>query len=345
MTTPPSKDRPSGTPPAGGSPAARPAGGSPSGTPPAAGSPAARPTGAVPAGSRPVGGQPSGAKPGSRPPAASPGGRKTAGGPPGDNRAIGSRPVGAAPSKSTGRVGRGPALRRPDQRRVSNRRPIAIAVGIGAAVLVLVGAFVLLNRPAPSAAASPAPSGAAVACPTSPPPPFSATDAATVTFQTAKGDITIAVKGDLAPNATANFVSLAACGFYDGVVFHRLVPGFVIQGGDGQYGRLPNVDAAKVGQGGPGYTISDDPVTTTYHRGTVAMARTSAPNSQGSQFFVVLSDSAAQALAAVNTYAIVGEVTGGMDAVDAIAAMPNSGSPNNAAKQPLPIIKATVARP
>lgn len=174
---------------------------------------------------------------------------------------------------------------------------------------------------------------------------MAASDTATVTFATAKGDIVIKVTGSLAPHATGNFVALAACGFYDGVVFHRLVPGFVIQGGDGQYGRAPNVDAAQIGTGGPGYTITDDPVTTQYKRGTVAMARTSQPNSQGSQFFIVLSDQAASALAAVNTYAIVGEVTSGMDAVDAIGAMPNSGEPDNAALSPLPITKASVARP
>jgi cyclophilin family peptidyl-prolyl cis-trans isomerase len=202
---------------------------------------------------------------------------------------------------------------------------------------------------APAASASPATSAAvgtgSTGCPTSAPAPMAAADTATVTFATAKGSIVIKVTGSLAPNATGNFVALAACGFYNGVVFHRLVPGFVIQGGDGQFGRAPNVDAAHVGGGGPGYTITDDPVTTPYRRGTVAMARTSKPNSQGSQFFIVLDDKAAGALAAANTYAIMGEVTSGMDAVDTIGAMPNSGEPNNAALDPLPITKATVTRP
>jgi len=175
---------------------------------------------------------------------------------------------------------------------------------------------------------------------------MAAADTATVTLATAKGNIVIKVTGSLAPNATGNFVALAACGFYDDVVFHRLVPGFVIQGGDGQYGRAPNVDAAHVGGGGPGYTITDDPVTTPYRRGIVAMARTSKPNSQGSQFFIVLKDEAGSALAAVNTYAILGEVTSGMDVVDAIGAMPNKGeSAGNAALDPLPITNATVTRP
>ena len=204
----------------------------------------------------------------------------------------------------------------------------------------------------PAASSSPAASTAAstgtgpTGCPTKAPAPMAAADTATVTLATAKGNIVIKITGSLAPNATGNFVALAACGFYDGVVFHRLVPGFVIQGGDGQYGRAPNVDAARVGGGGPGYTITDDPVTTPYRRGTVAMARTSKPNSQGSQFLIVLDDKAAGALAQANTYAIMGEVTSGMDAVDAIAAMPNAGeAAGNAALDPLPITKATVTRP
>jgi len=229
----------------------------------------------------------------------------------------------------------------------SLRRPVALA-GV---VALLLGACSGGATSVPSHAPSPATSAAAstgtgsTGCPTSAPAPMAAADTATVTFATAKGDIVIKVTGSLAPNATGNFVALAACGFYDGVVFHRLVPGFVIQGGDGQFGRAPNVDATQVGRGGPGYTITDDPVTTPYKRGTVAMARSSLPNSEGSQFFIVLDDQAAGALAAANTYAIMGQVTSGMDAVDAIGAMPNSGEPDNAALVPLPITKAAVTRP
>jgi len=203
----------------------------------------------------------------------------------------------------------------------SLRRPVALA---GAAVLLL-GACSGSATPTPAASAVASTGAGSTGCPTSAPAPMTAADTATVTLATEKGSIVIKVTGSLAPNATGNFVALAACGFYDGVVFHRLVPGFVIQGGDGQYGRAPNVDAAHVGTGGPGYSITDDPVTTPYKRGTVAMARSSKPNSQGSQFFIVLSDGAAGALSAANTYAIIGEVTSGMDAVDAIGAMPNSG--------------------
>lgn len=245
-------------------------------------------------------------------------------------------------------------------------RPGRRAALLGALALLL-GACSSSATPAPasappSAAASPSsiavalPSGStgpvastgagSTGCPTSAPAPMAAGNTATVTLATSKGNIVIKVTGSLAPNATGNFVALASCGFYDGVVFHRLVPGFVIQGGDGQYGRAPNADTAQVGTGGPGYTITDDPVTTPYRRGTVAMARVpNQPNSEGSQFFIVLADGAAPALASANNYAIMGEVTSGMDVVDAIAAMPNSGEPANAALDPLPITKATVTRP
>jgi cyclophilin family peptidyl-prolyl cis-trans isomerase len=189
------------------------------------------------------------------------------------------------------------------------------------------------------------PGGIPAGCPTSAPAPLG-DETVQVTLETEKGQIVIDVTGSLAPNATGNFVALAECGFYDGVVFHRLVPGFVIQGGDGQYGRKPDVDPGLVGTGGPPYRIVDDPVTTPYGRGTVAMARTREPNSQGSQFFIVLDDGARGSLESANTYAILGAVSAGMDVVDAIAAMPNSGpDTGNAALEPIAITKATVARP
>jgi peptidyl-prolyl cis-trans isomerase B (cyclophilin B) len=192
---------------------------------------------------------------------------------------------------------------------------------------------------APSTAPASA-SPAAAGCPTSQPPALPAGETRTVTIKTDKGDIVIKVTADLSPIATGNFVALAQCGWYDGVVFHRIVPGFVIQGGDGQYGRSPNVDPNQVGTGGPPYTIYDEPVTAKYHRGTVAMARTSQPNSVGSQFFIVLDDAAAQSLAATgyNNYQIIGEVTSGMDAVDAIAA-----AANNVEIPPNPIVMTDVS--
>jgi cyclophilin family peptidyl-prolyl cis-trans isomerase len=144
----------------------------------------------------------------------------------------------------------------------------------------------------------------------------------------------IKVEGKLAPIATANFVALAGCGFYNNVVFHRLVPEFVIQGGD----------PTGTGGGGPGYTISDEPVVGDYTRGTVAMARTQAPHSQGSQFFICLDDLTGN-LDKAGGYVILGHVTAGMDVVDTIAAEPNSGSPSNRALNPEPMTSVTVATP
>ena len=131
------------------------------------------------------------------------------------------------------------------------------------------------------------------------------------------------------------------CGYYDNVVFHRVSPGFVIQGGDGMFGRSPDVYPDLVGSGGVPYTIKDEPVTQTYHRGTVAMARTKQPNSVNSQFFIVTDDGARSALASVNTYQIIGEVTSGMDAVDKIAAAADAEAPTN----PVAMTKVTVANP
>ena len=159
--------------------------------------------------------------------------------------------------------------------------------------------------------ASLAPSGAA--CPTSQPAALPAGESRTVTIETALGSIVLELEADLSPIAVGNFVALAECGYYDGVVFHRtasLQDGtpFVIQGGD----------PTGSGSGGPGYTIQDEVVTTAYGRGVVAMARTDAPNSVGSQFFIVLEDSVASILASYNTYQIIGRVTTGMEVADAI---------------------------
>jgi cyclophilin family peptidyl-prolyl cis-trans isomerase len=181
--------------------------------------------------------------------------------------------------------------------------------------------------PSPSPAASAAASGAQSDCPTSQPEPLGKGQTRHVTLDTRLGQIVIAVKADLSPIAAGNFVALAGCGFYDGTVFHRVVPDFVIQGG----GR-PD---------GPGYTIQDEPVTTTYHRSTVAMARTDQPNSVDSQFFIVLSDAATPALARYNTYQIIGEVTSGMNTVDAIAASADQENPTD----PIEIKTATVTTP
>jgi cyclophilin family peptidyl-prolyl cis-trans isomerase len=191
--------------------------------------------------------------------------------------------------------------------------------------------------PVPSAAPSAGASAATGACPASQPPALAKGETRTVTIETAKGTIAIKVEADLSPIAAGNFVALASCGFYDGVVFHRVATlqdgtPFVIQGGD----------PTGTGTGGPGYAIQDEPVTATYKRGTVAMARTSAPNSVGSQFFIVLDDKDEPILASANTYQIIGSVSSGMDAVDAIyAAAGGQELPAN----PVAMTKVTVSNP
>ena len=221
-------------------------------------------------------------------------------------------------------------------------RPFRLAMA-AALIATLLLACTTSATPKPASGAGGA--GSIAGCPTAAPAKAAAGTSSTATIETSKGNIVIKLEADLGPAAVGNFVALAKCGYYDGVVFHRLVPGFVIQGGDGQYGRKASLSASKVGAGGPGYTIEDDPVTAKYGRGVVAMARTSQPHSEGSQFFIVLSDSAIQALASANTYAIMGHVTSGMEVVDAIAAMPNSGGDANAAVDPLPMTKVTITTP
>jgi cyclophilin family peptidyl-prolyl cis-trans isomerase len=182
-----------------------------------------------------------------------------------------------------------------------------------------------------AAVPSPAPSTDRSACPSAQPAAAPAGQSELVTIETPKGTMEITVVNDLSPIAAGNFVALASCGYYDGVVFHRVVPNFVIQGGD----------PTGTGTGGPGYTIQDEPVTTTYSRATVAMARTADPNSVGSQFFIVLSDDAREALQSANTYQIVGSVTKGMEVADAIAAAADAENPT----QPIPMTKVTAGPP
>ena len=187
---------------------------------------------------------------------------------------------------------------------------------------------------APSAAASPAAAGN---CPTQQPPPLPAGEKRLVTIATAKGEIGITIEADLSPIAAGNFVALAGCGYYDGVVFHRVATledgtPFVIQGGD----------PTGTGTGGPGYTIQDEPVTALYGRGTVAMARTQERDSVGSQFFIVLDDKDRDVLASANTYQIIGTVTTGIETVDAIyAAAGGQQMPSD----PVVMDKVTVSTP
>ncbi|HEY0442978.1 MAG TPA: peptidylprolyl isomerase [Candidatus Limnocylindrales bacterium] len=136
------------------------------------------------------------------------------------------------------------------------------------------------------------------------------------TLKTDKGDIEIELYTDSAPKAAKNFVDLAKKGFYDDVVFHRVIPGFVVQGGDGQYGKKSKLDTNRVGTGGPGYKFEDEKVQGDYQRGALAMAN-SGPNTNGSQFFICHQDLTGKL---PKNYTLFGQVTKGLDVVDAIAA-------------------------
>lgn len=122
-------------------------------------------------------------------------------------------------------------------------------------------------------------------------------------IQTAKGTIYIQIYPEVL-QAASNFLILASNGFYDGLAFHRVESGFVVQGGD------PNGD----GTGGPGYTFADEPVTREYTKGTVAMAN-AGPNTNGSQFFIMLADHPELP----KQYTIFGQVIAGQDIVEKLA--------------------------
>ena len=138
------------------------------------------------------------------------------------------------------------------------------------------------------------------------------------TIATELGPIEVDLYDQSAPKAVANFRDLAQKGFYDDVVFHRVIPGFVIQGGDGEFGKKASLDRGKVGTGGPGYRFEDEPIKGDYVRGSLAMAN-AGPNTNGSQFFIVTTE-AAPWLDGKHT--VFGKVTGGMDVVDRISELP-----------------------
>ena len=127
-------------------------------------------------------------------------------------------------------------------------------------------------------------------------------------LETNKGTIKVELFPDDAPLTVNNFVCLAEDGYFNNTPFHRIVKGFVIQGGD----------PTGTGSGGPGYKFADEPVTRDYERGTLAMAN-AGPNTNGSQFFIVLDDLRGKL---PKNYTIFGRVTDGMDVVDAIANTP-----------------------
>jgi dolichyl-diphosphooligosaccharide--protein glycosyltransferase len=141
--------------------------------------------------------------------------------------------------------------------------------------------------------------------------------------ETAQGTFTIEFFPNAAPETVQNFIDLSEDGFYDGTAFHRVSPGFVVQGGD----PLSRNDTARDrwGTGGPGYTIDDEFTDIPHTRSVISMAHSSQPDSAGSQFFIVLDDSDLIRQALDGRYAAFGRVIEGMDVVDRIAALPIEG--------------------
>ena len=154
------------------------------------------------------------------------------------------------------------------------------------------------------------------------------------TIETKFGKIVFKLLPELAPEHVRNFVKLAQSGFYDGTLFHRVIPGFMIQGGD------PNTktpDKSQWGMGGPGYTIKAEFNTRSHLRGIVSMARAMDPNSAGSQFFVVTSDSTFLD----RQYTVFGEVIEGMETADQIVSQQRDR--NDCPLQEVKMTKVTIS--
>lgn len=140
-------------------------------------------------------------------------------------------------------------------------------------------------------------------------------------IETKFGKIELKFFPDVAPNHVNNFIELAKKGFYDGTTFHRVIPGFMIQGGD------PNSkdpDKSRHGTGGPGYTVKAEFNSKPHKRGTLSMARSANPDSAGSQFFICVADSPFLD----RQYTVFGEVVSGIDIVDKIVSQPRDSRDN-----------------
>lgn len=140
-------------------------------------------------------------------------------------------------------------------------------------------------------------------------------------IETKFGNIELKFFPEVAPNHVNNFIELAKKGFYDGTIFHRIIPGFMIQGGD------PNSkdpDKSRHGMGGPGHSVKAEFNSTPHKRGILSMARSSQPDSAGSQFFICVAD----APFLDRQYTAFGEVVSGMDAADKIVNQPRDKRDN-----------------
>ncbi len=140
-------------------------------------------------------------------------------------------------------------------------------------------------------------------------------------IETKFGNIELKFFPDVAPNHVNNFIELSKKGFYDGTIFHRVIPGFMIQGGDPN---SKNPDKSSHGMGGPGYSVKAEFNEKPHKRGTLSMARAASPDSAGSQFFICVAD----APFLDRQYTVFGEVVSGMDVADKIVNEPRDGRDN-----------------
>ena len=155
-----------------------------------------------------------------------------------------------------------------------------------------------------------------------------------VIIKTNFGSIKFGLLPELAPETTRSFLKLAKSGFYNGTLFHRVIPGFMIQGGD------PNTkspDKNVWGQGGPGYNLKAEFNSRSHLRGIVSMARAADPDSAGSQFFIVTSDSTFLD----KQYTVFGEVVDGIEVADKIVNLPRDG--NDCPKQEAKMLEVTIS--
>ena len=153
-------------------------------------------------------------------------------------------------------------------------------------------------------------------------------------IKTSFGNIKFNLMSDIAPETVRNFSQLAKSGFYNGTLFHRIIPGFMIQGGDPN---TKNPDKSTWGQGGPGYNLKAEFNSRSHLRGIVSMARATDPDSAGSQFFIVTSDSTFLD----RQYTVFGEVVDGMEVADKIVNLPRDG--NDCPEQEVKILEVTIS--
>jgi peptidyl-prolyl cis-trans isomerase B (cyclophilin B) len=155
-----------------------------------------------------------------------------------------------------------------------------------------------------------------------------------ITIKTDFGDIKFGLLPDIAPETVRNFSKLVKSGFYNGTLFHRVIPGFMIQGGDPN---TKNSDKSTWGQGGPGYNLKAEFSSRSHLRGIVSMARANDPDSAGSQFFIVTSDSTFLD----RQYTVFGEVIDGIEVADKIVNLPRDG--NDCPEQEVKMLEVTIS--